>query len=527
MKSFRRMLAVIAIAGAASLAWVGVSSLVQNVQFARAAQDVEATRTELAKVENMANVFRQVSKVVEPSVVDIQVVKTVKTAARTTTDPNDLLRQFFRDRQNQNGDDNQPQIPDDLRDQLESTPEEELRQVNQGSGVIMEAQDGIGYIVTNYHVARDATSLIITLSDGREIDKAKLIGTDPKSDLALIRVEADRLIPARWGDSDYLEKGDFVLAFGSPFGFVGSMTHGIVSALHRQARIITGQFAYENFIQVDAPINPGNSGGPLVNLRGEVIGINTAIATSTRSFAGVGFAIPSNQARPIVQALKEKGKVTRGWLGVEIGDLTQARVREFAQKSGFKGDSGVFVTSVIHNTPAEGVLKEADVVTAIDGKNVTTVQSLRSIIAVTPPGNDVKLTVVRDGKERQVTLKVGEQPNDLLQVAASRARGGDPDNATSSAESLGLKLVNPTDQQLERYGLAGRTGALVTAVEQGSPAASIGIRPGELITKVGTEDVHNAEEAAAAIAKQDPSKGMALHVTNQRQSRFVFIKSSK
>ena len=179
----------------------------------------------------------------------------------------------------------------------------------------------------------------------------KVLGTDPKSDLAVVQIKADHLIAADWGDSDKLERGDIIFAFGSPLGFVGSMTQGIVSALNRQVGIIGGSFAYEDFIQVDAAINPGNSGGPLVNLQGQVVGINTAIASRTKQFSGIGFAIPSDQAKHVYEGLKSEGKVTRGWLGVAIADVNDPRVLPLAKAAGFEGDTGVFVSETFRGTP--------------------------------------------------------------------------------------------------------------------------------------------------------------------------------
>jgi len=181
--------------------------------------------------------------------------------------------------------------------------------------------------------------MTVTLSDGRAIKKAKLVGADPKSDLAVVKIEADRVIAAKWGNSDELQKGDWILAFGSPFGYIGSMTHGIVSALNRDVGILRSTMGYENFIQVDAPINPGNSGGPLVNTRGEVVGINTAIASRSGGFQGIGFAIPSNQAKFVYTALKNNGKVVRGWLGVKISDVSQEP--EKARTFGYQGAADV------------------------------------------------------------------------------------------------------------------------------------------------------------------------------------------
>ena len=293
----------------------------------------------------------------------------------------DQLRRFFRDHglamcrisisPNNNGDDNGDQG---------------LEEDGTGSGVIMDVDNGYGYILTNNHVAGDGSEIFeITLADGRVLhkDDCKLMGADPKSDLAVVQVKADRLIPAHWGNSDDLEKGDWVMAFGSPFGYVGSMTHGIVSALNRTSVIPDKTNDYENFIQVDAPINPGNSGGPLVNIHGEVVGINTAIATVSGGFQGIGFAIPSNQAKVVYASLKEHGKVVRGWLGVGIRNVSDDP--DIAKSFGYQGDTGVLVSQTIPNTPAYGKLLHGDIVTQVNGQPVNDMTQLRNRIAADCP----------------------------------------------------------------------------------------------------------------------------------------------
>ena len=291
---------------------------------------------DLAHVETLATVFRKVGKTIEPSVVNINVIKTVTASRPPAYD--DMLRRFFPD-----GDgDGQPDLPEGFGPP--SGPPggggegREPMQQGTGSGVIMEVQGSDAYILTNNHVAGGATEILVTLADGRRIENGTVVGTDPKTDLAIIKVQADGLVAAPWGDSDRLEKGDWIMAFGSPFGYVGSMTHGIVSALNRRAGIL-GTNGYENFIQVDAPINPGNSGGPLVNVRGEVVGINTAIASRNGGFQGIGFAIPSNQAKFVYEALKANGKVVRGYLGVKIGDVAERP--ELARSFGYEQPDGL------------------------------------------------------------------------------------------------------------------------------------------------------------------------------------------
>lgn len=518
MKPFRRVLAVLALSGASLAAWFGVNSLVADVRFARATQEVEVNRSELAKVQDLGNVYRQVAKVVEPSVVKIDVRKTVRGGMSPRLR---LIPPEWRNQLPDNDGDGEPDLPSE---------DDQMLQLGEGSGVIMEVDGTTAYILTNNHVASGATDMMVTLADGREITEAKLVGTDPKSDLAVVRITAERVIPARWGDSDYLEKGDLICAFGSPFGYVGSMTHGIVSALNRERVGIMGsEIAYENFIQVDAPINPGNSGGPLVNMKGEVVGINTAIASRTGVFNGIGFAIPSKMAKPVYEQLRDKGKVVRGWLGVEIHGVGEAMYREQARSTGYAGDRGVIVSKVLPGAPSSGRLQPADIITHLNGKEVESRSQLRNEIALIAPGTDVTLSVYREGKTVEVVVKVGEQPADLLARANPNQQQPQPtgDN-TASAENLGVTLATPNDELLERFGMGTNAaqGAIVTNVAAGSPAQRAGIREGDIITRIGNEKVKTAQSAAAALSKNDLTKGVRLYVASKDGDRFVFVKSS-
>jgi serine protease Do len=321
------------------------------------------------------------------------------------------------------------------------------------------------------------------------------------------------------------------MAFGSPFGYVGSMTHGIVSALNRQAGILANVGGYESFIQVDAPINPGNSGGPLVNTRGEVVGINTAIASRTGGFQGIGFAIPSNQAKWVYNAIRKNGKVVRGYLGVVIqnADAEPDVTRSF----GYEKREGVLVRQTSKNTPATGKLQEGDIVTAINGKPVKDSQELRNTVAATAPGTDLKLTVFRDRKNEEVTVKIAEQPEDMASaILGRRGRPGGPagDDAEQqeSGGVLGMQLATPTDQLAKEFNLGEtREGALVTEVDPKSPAAKAELRKGDVITRVFNTEVKDAKEAADAIKKADQSKPIRLYVSNDQGSRFVVIKPGK
>jgi serine protease Do len=522
MNRFKKSLSVAVMGGVAAAGWMFGAGMVKDVQFARAEQQVQTSREQLKGAEDMSTVFREVGKVVEPSVVNIRVSKSIKGVHRSLPFDDDMLRRFFPDRDG----DGEPDVPPGLG----GGDQPDMEQIGTGSGVIMEVSGSDAYVLTNNHVAGGADEMVITLSDGREIHNGKLLGADAKSDLAVVKINADHLIPAKWGDSSNLLKGDWVVAFGSPFGYVGSMTHGIVSALNRTTNPAGGQgllgkFGYENFIQVDAPINPGNSGGPLVNLHGEVIGINTAIASRSGGFQGIGFAIPSNQAKFVYGQLKEKGKVTRGWLGVAIASVSDVHVAKLAESFGYTGHDGVFVQEVMDNTPATGKLQAGDIITAVDGKPVKDVTQLRNLIAATAPNTPVKFSVFRDKKEQDITVKLGDQPDDLKMAKAGSS--ADQGESVDLKSGLGVSLGDVNDQIIEQFGLDENTkGAVVKEVAPKS-AASRELRPGDVITKVGDTAVHNAKEAKDALAKADLSKGIRLYVVSRDGSRFVFIQSDE
>jgi serine protease Do len=536
MKKIHKMVAVVAMAGTSILAWEGGSALIQNVQFAKAEQNVASSREQLEKVEDLSTVFRNVGEVMNPSVVEIDVTKMVKGVRQQfgPGDGNDPLRRFFRDHGMNNG------APDDQGDNGNSNgngdenndaPDDGPGYPEQGtgSGVIMEVDGSDGYIMTNNHVAGDATKLTVTLSDGRQI-QGTTIGHDAKADLAIVRIKADHLIPAKWGDSDLMDRGDWVLAFGSPLRYVGSMTHGIVSATHRQTNVdgsggILGPNGYENFIQVDCPINPGNSGGPLVNIHGEVIGINTAIASQNGGFQGIGFAIPSNEAKSMYAMLKEKGKVTRGWLGVGIEDVR--REPELAKNIGYTPITGIIVTQVFRGTPAFGKLEPDDVITSLNGKTVANVEELREQIAIIAPGTDATLHVYRNSKEEDVTIKVGEQPESPLAMAeGGRGELQRPHNS-QGAESIGVRLSDVTPELATKYELGDvHDGALVTGVRQNSPATDQ-LQEGDLITRVDGHRVTDANSAGDLLGKADLDKGVRLNITNRMGDGIVFIHNQK
>lgn len=489
---------IMGVAGATT--WFVAEGLVKDVKFARAEDQVNLSREKLETLNDLSSAFKEVGRVIEPTVVNIQVTKVAESGVQIPDGP---LRRFFRDRDG----DSQPDFPQG--GQFER---------GTGSGVIMEVDGDTAYIATNNHVAGDVREIVVFLADGRKITNAVVVGTDPKTDLAVVKIKAPRLIAAKWGDSDKMEKGDIICAFGSPFGYVGSMSHGIVSALNRNAGVINNQYAYENFIQVDAPINPGNSGGPLVNLRGEVIGINTAIASQSGGFQGIGFAIPSNQVKVVYDQLKNSGKVVRGWLGVQIGDVKNLSPEEISV-AGLKSDAGVLVSGTLPNTPAIGKLRPGDVITKIDDKTVKDVNDLRQRIALLPPGKEVKFGIYRDSKEDAVTVTLGEQPGDTLVQAAA------VEKEKKATDTLGISV---DDADTDTLGLdAGTKGALIRSVQPNSLAAAAGLRPGEVVTRVGNKSVTSADEAITAIKSADFDKGVRLDLTSRSGERMVIVKRAK
>jgi serine protease Do len=510
MKTVKKMLALATIGVSAALTYTIGSSLISDVKFARAEEQVNLARGELKTLTDLSSAFKQVNHVMEQSVVHIRVEKKVSARGRMgqrgAVPPQfeEDFRRFF----DQDGD-GQPDLPEGLREQAT------------GSGVVMEAGNGTAYVVTNNHVVSDANEVDVVLNDGRRLSNVKVVGTDPKTDLAVLKLDTDKVIAAKWGDSGKVEKGDIIVAFGSPFGYVGSMSHGIVSALNRQAGVIRGSYSYENFIQVDAPINPGNSGGPLVNLQGEVIGINTAIATASGSFSGVGFAIPSNQVKTVFNDLKTTGKVTRGYLGVAIADVSadNDQIRDAIASVGFKGDKGVFVREVVSDSPAYDILKPGDVIIKIDGQDVDTRDALRNRIAAMPPGREVKLTVFRDGKTVEETVKLAEQPDDVTVARGpmAPARGG-----------IGVMATNPTADELVAMGLDGdQKGALVKQVAPGSIAARSGIQPGDLITRVDRKPIESSKDLKAALEGADLKTGVRVDIINAQGQKMVTVRQAK
>jgi serine protease Do len=377
------------------------------------------------------------------------------------------------------------------------------RQKSLGSGFVV---DGGGLILTNNHVVENAEKIVVRLSDEREFE-AEVVGTDAKTDIAVIRIKTKGDLPTvTLGDSDRLEVGEWVLAIGSPFGLEHTVTSGIVSAKGRNI----GAGPYDNFIQTDASINPGNSGGPLINMRGEVVGINTAIFSRGGGNIGIGFTIPINLVKELLPQLTEKGKVTRGWLGVVIQRVTP----DIAESLGLEKASGALVANVAKGGPAEeGGVEVGDVIIEFDGLKVRESNDLPAIVARTPVGKRVGVKVLRDGKEEVVRVKIGELKEE--EVLASVPGKG----------SLGLTVQKVTPQIAESLGLERPEGVVVTSVEQGSPGDEAGIRRRDVILEIDRKPIRGLKDYRKAVSRIEKGRGVLFLVRRGETTLFLALKN--
>jgi serine protease Do len=427
--------------------------------------------------------FATLAEQLKPAVVNISTAKTLKPrspAYRSPQQPGqdlfeEFFERFFRD---------MPQSPHKER--------------SLGTGFIISDD---GYILTNAHVVDGADEIKVKLSDGR-LFPGKVRGIDPKLDLALIKIDTGKQLPvAKLGDSDKLRIGEWVMAIGNPFGLEQTVTVGIVSAKGR----VIGAGPYDDFIQTDASINPGNSGGPLFNVGGEVIGINTAIVSGGQ---GIGFAIPVNMAKQIVQQLRDEGKVTRGWLGVVVQPLSE----ELAQSFGLDRPHGALVSEVVKDSPAERAgIKRGDVILRFDGQAIDERNDLPKVVATTPVGKAVTVVVFRDGRERELKVEVGQLAEEGGQLAEQGTTGG----------KLGTTVAALTPELARRYSLDPESrGVLITVIEPGSAAAAANLRPGDLVVEVDGHEVATVKAYEAAIAQV--GKGKVLRLLIQRRETLFY-----
>jgi serine protease Do len=372
-----------------------------------------------------------------------------------------------------------------------------------GSGVIV---DGEGHIITNNHVVGDAGEVEVRLSDKTKFT-AQVIGKDPDTDLALLKIATDRALPyAPLGDSGTVKVGQWVLAVGNPFGLDRTVTLGVVSGIGRENMNLS---KYENFIQTDASINPGNSGGPLFNIHGEIIGINTAIINFAQ---GIGFAIPSNMAKQVMQQLRTRGKVVRAWLGVGIQPVTG----ELAGKFGVNENEGVLVNEVFENDPAfRAGIKPGDIITKIDGKSVDTPNTLSRVIAGLDPSAAASIEVVRDGKRQLIDVPLIERKDSAVLTSIP---------ATRAEVKLGLDVQDLTPELAEKFKLKEMKGVLVTKVDRGSVAMVEGLREGDLIKEVNRSEVASSVEFSTAVSKAKRGETVLLRVLRENRAFYVVLK---
>lgn len=434
----------------------------------------------LATIGNaMANVAERAKQVV----VNISTTKTVRQSPNPFFD-DPFFRRFF-------GDGGQTQ---------------KRRVTNLGSGVIVSKD---GYILTNNHVIEGAEDIIVKLYGGREL-KGKIVGMDSRTDLAVIKVNEDNLPVIKWGDSDKLRVGELVFAIGNPFGLSSTITMGIVSALGRSGMGITD---YEDFIQTDAAINPGNSGGALINTKGELVGINTAILSRSGGYQGIGFAIPSNMAKGIMDSIINVGRVTRGWLGVQI----QALNAELAQQFNLTDEKGALIVDVVEGSPADKAgLQRGDVIVEFDGKKIDNLSQLKNLVAMTKPGQTVTLEIIRDGKPMRLEVTIGELPSEDDKKLASKT--------TSFDNSLkGVIVQELTDEILQRLGIGRKLkGVIVTDIEENSPALGI-LQKGDIILEINRRPISGLKDYNEVVTKIERSQSILLWIYRGKAPIYVTL----
>jgi serine protease Do len=425
----------------------------------------------------------QVARQAIPAVVHIEVTSRQEVANPMLPFENDpFFRHFF----------NVPKMPKKFKRELKGL----------GTGILIDAQ---GHILTNNHVVQGANKIEVTLADGSQYP-AKLIGADPKTDLAVIHISAKERLPfLTFGDSDKVEVGEWVVAIGHPRGLDQTVTQGIISAKHRRG--ITDPSSYQDFLQTDTAINPGNSGGPLLNLQGEVIGVNSVIASESGGFEGIGFAIPSNMALHISKVLMAHGKVDRGWLGVSIQNLTSEQTRK-AQLSSRKG---ALITEVVKGGPADkGGLKKGDIVLSYQGKEIRDADELRNLAALSPIGEEVRVAVWREGKKQEGTIKIGnlEEATRLLALTAQ--------------DRLGVSVLPVTPKEAEKFGLDSQQGVTITKVDPKGPLGEAGFEIGDILLGIDNQPIMGLEGFVGLLGSLKPhQKASVLGLDHRTGSQGV------
>ncbi len=445
------------------------------------------SRQSIESLTTIGKAMAEISAAVKPAIVNISTTRTVKVAGNDPFAEDPFFRHFF-------------------GDNLRRQPKEQ-KSAALGSGVLVSSD---GYIITNYHVVKDADEIKVLLADKREFS-GKVIGSDPKTEISVVKIDAKGLPTLPWGDSDSLEAGDLVLAVGNPYGLNQTVTMGIVSAV---GRANVGIADYEDFIQTDAPINPGNSGGALVNVRGQLIGINTAIFSTSGGYQGIGFAIPSNMVRTIMESLIKEGKVTRGWLGISIQRITPDLAKQF----NLKNENGVLVSDVTENGPAEKAgLKRGDVIVEYDGKKTDEPGLFRNMVANTAPGEKHSLKILRDKDLLTLKVTIGELPPDIQQA----------ENGTYVNALRGVGVQDITPDIAKRLGLPPRVkGVIVNDVGEDSPAYGV-LTQGDVIQEIDKKKIANVKDYQQIVSMIGRDNNILLLVYRRGSSLFITLSTQK
>ncbi len=479
---FRRTIALLmAITVVAAIMMMAGAHITTNAT----AKTKDVSKESIDLLSKLSQAFAEVADVARPAVVNISTTSTVTMKdnpfGNTFNDP--FFRRFFGDRFN---------FPGQNR---------ELKKSALGSGVIVADN---GYILTNNHVVKGADEIKVTLYDKREF-KGTVVGTDPRTDLAVVKIDARGLPTLRLGDSDKLKTGDLVLAVGNPFGLNQTITMGIVSAVGRSN---IGLADYEDFIQTDAAINPGNSGGALVNASGELVGINTAIFSTSGGYMGIGFAIPSNMAKSVMDSIIKHGKVIRGWLGVSIQDLTS----DLAKSFGIKETAGALVASVEQGSPADKAgMKRGDLIIEINDKKINDSTSLRNLIASIAPGTKINVSVIRDGKEQTVTVELGEYKGNKI--------------IKSEYENVlkGISVQELTPDLRNKLNLSDNVNGVVVTNVSGEMGGQVLLRPNDVIQEVNRTAIQNLQDYNNAISKVGEKDTVLLLIYRDGGSAYITI----
>ncbi|WP_435550494.1 Do family serine endopeptidase [Desulfobacterium sp. N47] len=438
--------------------------------------------------------FSALAEMASPAVVNIQTVRTAKTK--------NMFRQFRGGPPNSGPFNDDDQMNDFFNKFFNPDQQKEFKQRSLGSGFIIDKE---GYIVTNNHVVEGSDKIKVILKNEKEYN-AVIIGRDPNTDLALIKIKDENNLPVlKLGDSDALKVGQWVVAIGSPFGLEHTVTAGIVSAKGR----VIGSGPYDDYIQTDASINPGNSGGPLLNMNGEVIGINTIIIAGGQ---GIGFAIPVNLARGIIDQLKQHGDVTRGWLGITIQDLPS----DLSEYFGIKGGKGVLVSDIIPGDPADKAgIKAKDIITEINGQKIDSSRTLLKIIAGMGVGKNVKIKILRDGKEKMFNVEIAKRMDE--KIASNR------NSTKNEADEIGIRVANLSPEMARRYDISEKEGVIVVAVDSEGKAAEAGIVPGDIIKEINHQPVKSVREYAELLKKIQKNKPFNMFLWRDKVG-YILVK---